>query len=128
MNKNYKKITSFETACEAEGLDAVALVMKWKKNGELLRDIAGKKLEIFIKAINGKWKADITNASQKKIYGFVAFKQDKTKPAGFGFSNTITDWTNTGTGAGSRLFTETTEQMEHAFKYGEQMFVEYHCW
>ncbi|MDP1763444.1 MAG: hypothetical protein Q8L07_06095 [Sediminibacterium sp.] len=128
MNKNYKKITSFETACEAEGLDAVALVKKWNKSGELLRDIAGKKLEIFFKAINGKWKADITNASQKKIYGFVGFKKDKNKPAGFGFSSTVTSCTGTITDAGSRLFTETTEQMEHAFEHGEQMFVEYHCW
>lgn len=127
MNKNYKNITSFETACEAEGLNAVALVKKWNQTGETVSGIAAKKLEVFFKAINGKWEADFTKTSQKKWYGFVCFKKDKSNPAGFGDSCTFTLWTHTSANAGSRLFTETQEQMEHALVHGEQMFVEFHC-
>ena len=123
-NPNYKTIKSFPLACKAQGLDADKLIVKWKKNGDTADEIAYKMLKIFIKAINGDWVADYKNADQKKwlIWFWVA---PKPKGAGFRVTNALTYWTYTDTSVGSRLCTETEEQIQHAAKYGEQMYLDF---
>ena len=125
QNTNYKEIKTFEDACKAEGKDAAKLIAKWKKNGDTPDEIAYKKWKLFLKAINGTWVADFTDASQQKWF-IIAWVAKKTKGAGFRVTDTDTNWTRTDTAVGSRLCTETEEQIIHAFKYGEQMYLDFH--
>jgi hypothetical protein len=125
QNVNYQKIKGFPAACKAEGLDPVKLVAKWEKNGDTKDEIAYKMWKIFLKAINGTWVADFTNPNQEKWFGIV-WVEKKKKGAGFRVTCARTDWTDTGTGVGSRLCTETREQFLHALKYGEQMYLDFY--
>lgn len=124
QNKNYKSIKSFEDACKAEGKDAAKLISKWNKDGDTKDEIAYKMWKLFLKAINGTWVADYEDVSQRKWF-IIAWVEKKSNGAGFRVTDTGTCWTNSGTVVGSRLCTETEEQIIHAFKYGEQMYLDF---
>lgn len=124
MNTNYKKITSFPLACKAQGLDADALLAKWKEHSETIDEIGHKMLKIFLKAINGEWVANFADVNQQKWYAWFWVVPNE-EGAGFRVTHTGTSWTSTNASVGSRLCCETREQILHAIKYGEQMFLDF---
>lgn len=120
MNKNYKQIKSFEDACKAEGLDAAALIYKWNTNGDTKDEIAYKMLKIFLKAINGDWKPLWGTGPNYKYYAWFW-----VNAAGSGVSDSNYGFSVTNSCVGSRLCCETREQIDHAIKYGEEMYKDF---
>lgn len=118
---DYKKIKTFENACEKEGI-----------NPELLPDvsmipeeyrksiIAHYKLQIIYKAINNGWNPNFEDSIQNKYYPWFYFN---TVPAsGGGFSCYDFAYTSATTHVGSRLCVESESKAKFI---GTQFEIEY---
>ncbi len=103
------RIKTFDDACEIEGLDSVALVKKWKSQGDTGDEIAYKKLKIIVKVLNEGWIAEMHNTSQYKFYPYF-----NLSGSGFSFSDTY-NW-DSYTLAGTRLCFRNSELAEYAGK------------
>lgn len=118
---DWRNIKSFEDACQAQALDAKALLEKWQAKGDAPDEIAYKQLKIYIKAINGLWVPDWNNDDQRKWVPVFNMK------AGFGFSDAgYYDW-STDTTVGSRLCFETEEKLLHAVKHILPIYKAFYC-
>jgi hypothetical protein len=118
---DYKKITSFETACEAEGIDP-KLLPDVSMLPEQFRKpiIAGYILMVAFKAINQDWKPDWSNWNENKYFPWF-----RVLSSGFGFSGTDYNCANADAYVGSRLCTNSSEKALHIAKYFEAEYKDF---
>ena len=82
---DYKKIKTFEDACEKLGIDPTKLPELTLLSDEFVKPIvAYYKLLIIYKAINNGWKPDWSNWDQYKYYPWY-----RVLSSGFGFSLSV---------------------------------------
>lgn len=111
LYKNWQEIQSFESACEADGVDPIKFVKDLEQKGDTPDEIAYKKLKLIIKVINQKWTPDYNNGNQQKWWPYFNCK------SGFGFSSAFTYYVGTVTTLGSRLVLETEKKAIHMGTY-----------
>ena len=117
---DYKKIKTFEDACEALGIDPTKLPELTLLSEEFVKPIVSYyKLVIVYKAINNGWKPDWSNGSQYKYYPWFGLS------SGFGFSCSDYVYAGTDTYVGSRLCTDTREKAGYIAKQFEALYQEY---
>jgi hypothetical protein len=98
---DYRTITSFEKACEKEGIDPNALPELSMILEEFRKAIINVyKLFIIFKAINNGWVADYTKQNQRKYNPWLSVLS-----SGFGFVFSGYGCDGTRTAVGSRLCT-----------------------
>lgn len=103
--RGWQEITSFELACEVEGVDPVKFVKDLEEKGDTPDEIGYKKLKLIIRVINGGWKPDFNNSNQKKWYPWFNAQN--------GFSHSYTLCADTYASLGSRLVVESHEKAIH---------------
>jgi hypothetical protein len=114
----YKKIKTFEDACESLGISAELPIFNHVKDNNYL--ISHYKLCIVIQAINRGWVCDFSDSSQKKWYNGYIYSG-----SGLRFSNTNTHYDYAHTFIGARLCFESKEKAQHCHKYFDQLYIDY---
>ncbi|MFN8317173.1 MAG: hypothetical protein U0T32_12070 [Chitinophagales bacterium] len=80
---------------------------------------------VFKEAVNAGWEPDWDNADQKKWFLWAWVEKNETTPSGFGFSNANYDYSCTNANVGSRLCTESEEQLEFIYNNFKHLFEGY---
>lgn len=122
----YKKIKSFEIACQALGREAVLPEVSKLPPAIQKYLIAHTKLITIIEAMNfveGNWKPDYTNWDEPKYYVWPEVAADKERPSGFGFSNSYSFYGYAYSYVGSRLCFKTRDMALWALKQHEDLFI-----
>lgn len=126
----YKKITTFEAACEVAKVDPnhlpVVSMLPEKYQAWL---IANYKLAIITQAINtdenGKvWEPNYNDTDQWKYFPYFWVKASEEKPAGFAFSDSGYVNAYTYADLGSRLCFDTSEKVQHVQKHFEELYLD----
>lgn len=126
---NWKKITTWEKACEVRGYDPNNLpnvsglsekFQKWL--------IANYKLAVIAEAINtdengNVWEPDFTNGNWK-YFPWFEVKASEEKPGGFAFSYSYFGHWYACTSVGSRLCFDSSDKVYHVEKYFEELYLE----
>ncbi len=76
-----ERVTTFEEACEVEGVDPKILF----NENDTPDEIAYKKLKVIRNALVGKWRPDWNNSNQVKYWPVF----DMRTSSGFGFSHSL---------------------------------------
>jgi len=126
---NYKEITTWELVCkeaaispELPNFSALPLGLEKYMTACYMR-------AIITRVINGCdqkgkiWKPDYSNRQEAKYELWVWPDTGKQYPSGFGFANTLFDYSYTHTCSGARLVFQSVEKKKHALKYFEQVFI-----
>lgn len=126
---SYKKITSYEIACEVNKQDPKQLPDVSNLPKDEADDVINSlMLKRIVKALNtdqetGKvWKPDYFNHNDKYC-AWPEIKASKAKPGGFGFSRSYFDCTYTHTHVGSRLSLESSEKVMHLYEHFEELLI-----
>lgn len=120
------KITSFEEACKARGVDPNVL-----PDVSMLPDkhrksfIAFYKLIIIAEALNEGWEPNWNDSRQYKYYPWLYVQASNEKSAGFGLSSSYDVRTRTGASVGSRLCFKTSELAMYAGNTFKDLYTDY---
>ncbi len=126
----YKKITTFEAACEVAKVNPLHLpevsmipekFQKWI--------LANYKLAIITQAINtdekGKvWEPNYNDSNQWKYYPYFWVEASEEKPSGFAFSHSLYDYGVTNASLGSRLCFDNSAKVDHIQEHFEELFLD----
>lgn len=108
------RITSFEEACRALGLDAEKVlpdVSAFPPPHQAALIAAGK-LFIIADTLNEGWKPDWNNDEEYKYYPWFDLEKDKNNPSGFRLNGVYCGYA--GSGVGSRLCFKRRDIAEYA--------------
>lgn len=119
MNNNYQTLITFEAICKAMNENAEALLSKWAEMGLTEDEIGYKMLKLWYAAVNGDWKADISDSNQAKYYPLMYKHREK----GFVLDRVgyYYDYTN----VSPRLCCETRAQVVHITTYAHDAYQKY---
>lgn len=117
-----KSVISFETACEAKGIEThlpdVSMIPE--KYREFV--INSYKLAVSTDAVNDGWEPDYTKHDQPKYEPVFEVQASEENPSGSGLSLFVFDCWYTHAFAGSRLCVETSEGVRHMVKHFKAEF------
>lgn len=124
--KKFKKITSVSAAFKALGWDESARPDFSKVPDESLKKALSNHYDLIVvfKAINNGWEPD-WNTNQKKWQLWAWIEKNESNPLGFGFSHSGYHYGYASTYVGSRLCTETEEQLEFIYENFKHLFEGY---
>ena len=112
---DFRKITSFEKACESEGIDANQLPGVDNLPEEFREPLKSVyRLMVAHKAVNKGFTVDYAKVDQRK---YCSWAWLQSSGSGFVFSNSSTLYDYTNTTVGSRLLSETDEKESHIFEH-----------
>jgi hypothetical protein len=115
--ENYKKLKTVNACMKALKRDPKKLpvvsgipkgIGQWVVDMYLLASV--------IEAINGGWKPNWNDSSQRKYFLWPCVKASEKKPSGFGFSDTHCGYAGTRTGTGSRVCFESEAKARFFFE------------
>lgn len=111
QTKKLEDLKTWEDICEYSGRDPNKLPDVSMYDDEHKKyAIAAFKLPIIYKVRNGSWRADYSNASQKKWFVWFTYSPASSgRPAGFVYSHAGYDYDGTYSLLGSRFASETQE-------------------
>lgn len=112
----YKKIKTFEDACNALKLPTTLPVVKGLPAKHQEAIVANYKLVIIAEAVNEGWQPNWHDSNERKWEPWFNVKASAKKPSGFGLSFYGTDYWLTITTVGSRLCFKSRGLAEYAGK------------
>lgn len=109
---HYTDIKTYEDACSALGITPY-----FDNACDTADERAYKKLKRIVRAINGGWTPDFSNANQFKYYPWLSVLS-----SGLGFSSAYCTYAHTYSSVGSRLCFESSEKCEYVVKQFENLY------
>lgn len=129
---HYTDIKTFEDACKLLKHDPATVIPDFSAVPEHHRKalIAHTKLVIVTEALNldeeGKpYRPNWNNWDENKYYPWLEVETTEYRPSGFGFSNTLYDYSDTNTAVGSRLCSRTSDIARYAGKQFAELYKDY---
>ncbi len=125
--KNFKEITSVSAAFKALGWDESARPDFSKVPDESLKKALSDHFDLIVvfKAVNAGWEPDWDNIDQRKWFLWARVENNESSPSGFGFSAGYCLYSYTYANVGSRLCTETEEQLAFIYDNFKHLFEGY---
>lgn len=121
-------VTTIEACYKATGNDLeLRKIFAQLPEKKAKQQLANYDRGIITEAINmnddgTRWIPDMTDSSQWKYWLYVWVKKDPSHSSGLGFSVSHSDGSLTATLLGSRFAFKGLAEMNHAFKYFEEVF------
>lgn len=117
LNKDWRNVKNFESACRFNNQDFKILLDRWKKLDSY--QINTLKLEYCIKTINEEWKPNWKDNTEYKWYNWFNYK------SAVGWVFVGSDDFPDGSGMGVGLFYQNKEKAEHGANYFLDMYKVY---